>query len=88
MIIRKFTYDSMLDLISQQRNQISQQRKEIEKLNKRIDFLSTELMVKQMRLNEFMSAPSDINIDFPNTTQKGGNSANTGTDDINDIFNL
>lgn len=84
MIIRKSTYDSMLDLINQQRKEIEDLKLEgitnYHRRKKAEDMLCS--------LIRFISAKSDVNIDFPNTTQKGGNSANTGTDDINDIFNL
>ena len=74
MIIRKFTYDSMLDLISTQAREILECHKQIRQLKND----------KRLLLNMLRNDP--FNIDYPDT--KGGNSANTGTDDINDIFNL
>ena len=74
MIIRKFTYDSMLDLISTQ-------AKEILELHAQVRSLKND---KRLLLNMLRNDP--FNIDYPDT--KGGISANTGTDNINDIFNL
>lgn len=74
MIIRKFTYDSMLDLISTQAREILELHTQIRQLKN-----DKRLLLNMLRKDPF-------NIDYPDT--KGGNSANTGTDDINDIFNL
>ena len=74
MFIRKFTYDSMLDLISTQ-------AKEILDLHSQVRTLKND---KRLLLNMLKGDPFDI--DYPNS--KGGNSANTGTDNINDILNL
>ena len=74
MFIRKFTYDSMLDLISTQ-------AKEILDLNAQVRTLKND---KRLLLNMLKADPFDI--DYPDT--KGGNTANTGIDNINDILNL
>ena len=74
MFIRKFTYDSMLDLISTQ-------AKEILDLHSQVRTLKND---KRLLLNMLKGDPFDI--DYPNS--KGGNSANTGTDNINDILSL
>lgn len=74
MFIRKFTYDSMLDLISTQ-------AREILDLHAQVRSLKND---KRLLLNMLKGDPFDI--DYPDT--KGGNSANTGTDNINDILNL
>lgn len=74
MFIRKFTYDSMLDLISTQAKEILELHNEVRRL--RND--------KRLLLNMLKGDPFDI--DYPNS--KGGNSANTGIDNINDILNL
>ena len=74
MFIRKFTYDSMLDLISTQ-------AKEILELHVQVRSLKND---KRLLLNMLKGDPFDI--DYPDT--KGGNTANTGIDNINDILNL
>ena len=74
MYIRKFTYDSMLDLISTQ-------AKEILELHAQVRSLQND---KRLLLNMLKGDPFDI--DYPDT--KGGNTANTGIDNINDILNL
>lgn len=74
MFIRKFTYNSMLDLISTQAKEILELHNEVRRL--RND--------KRLLLNMLKGDPFDI--DYPNS--KGGNSANTGTDNINDILSL
>ena len=74
MFIRKFTYDSMLDLISTP-------AREILDLHAQVLTLKND---KRLLLNMLKGDPFDI--DYPNS--KGGNSANTGTDNINDILNL
>lgn len=74
MFIRKFTYDSMLDLISTQ-------AKEILELHSQVRSLKND---KRLLLNMLKADPFDI--DYPDT--KGGNTANTGIDNINDILNL
>lgn len=74
MFIRKFTYDSMLDLISTQ-------AKEILELHSQVRSLKND---KRLLLNMLKGDPFDI--DYPDT--KGGNTANTGIDNINDILNL
>ena len=74
MFIRKFTYDSMLDLISTQ-------AKEILDLHAQVRTLKND---KRLLLNMLKADP--FNIYYPDT--KGGNTANTGIDNINDILNL
>lgn len=84
MIIKRSTYNEMLDLINQQRKEIEDLKLEgitnYHRRKKAEDMLCS--------LIRFISAKSDVNIDFPNSHTKGGNSANTGTDNINDILNL
>lgn len=74
MFIRKFTYDSMLDLISTQ-------AREILDLHAQVRTLKND---KRLLLNMLKGDPFDI--DYPDT--KGGKSDNTGTDTIGDIFEL
>lgn len=88
MIISKATYNEMLDLINQQRHQIEDLGEnvltsghKIEKLNRENQALRHD---RQLLLNMLKGDPFDI--DYPNS--KGGNSANTGTDNINDILSL
>ena len=73
MIIKKSTYNEMLDLISTQ-------AKEILELHAQVRTLKNDKRL----LNMLKGDPFDI--DYPDT--KGGNTANTGIDNINDILNL
>ncbi len=68
MFIRKFTYDSMLDLISTQ-------AKEILDLHAQVRTLQND---KRLLLNMLKGDPFDI--DYPDT--KGGNVVNTHLDSI------
>lgn len=88
MIISKSTYNEMLDLINQQRHHIEDLGEivltsghKIEKLTRENQSLRHD---RQLLLNMLKGDPFDI--DYPNS--KGGNSANTGTDNINDILSL
>lgn len=74
MFIRKFTYNSMLDLISTQAKEILELHNEVRRLR------------NDKRLLQNMLKGDPFDIDYPNS--KGGNSANTGIDNINDILNL
>lgn len=94
MIISKFTYDCMLDLITEQQKVIEEYKKENSRLaHDNIKFKSELFKVKRdlKDLQNFCinyAADNHNFIDFPNSHTKGGNTANTGTDDINDILNL
>lgn len=84
MIIKKSTYNEMLDLINQQRKEIENLKLEnitnYHRRKKAEDMLCS--------LIRFISAKSDVNINFPNTSRKGGNSDKTGTDTLGDNFEL
>ena len=87
MIISKFTYDCMLELISVQQKTIEELQSQNNELKSVLNRCKADLIdLQRFCMNYAVDNPDFI--DFPNTTQKGGNSANTGTDDINDIFNL
>ena len=77
MFIRKFTYDSMLDLISMQ-------AKEILELHSQVRTLQND---KRLLLN-MLKGTDPFDIDFPNTDRKGGKTDNTGIDTLGDIFDL
>ena len=88
MLIKRSTYNEMLDLINQQRHQIEDLGEivltsghKIERLNRENQALKND---KRLLLNVLKGDPFDI--DYPDT--KGGNTANTGIDNINDILNL
>ena len=80
MFIRKLTYDTMLDLISDQRNEIARLKVELNQAQ-------TDLLDLQRFCMNY-AADNHNFIDFPNSHTKGGNTANTGIDNINDILNL
>ena len=80
MFIRKFTYDSMLDLISDQQKEIARLKSELNRSQKDLFDLQRFCMNYAADNHNF--------IDFPNSHDKGGNTANTGIDNINDILNL
>ena len=88
MLIKRSTYNEMLDLINQQRHQIEDLGEivltsghKIERLNRENQALKND---KRLLLNVLKGDPFDI--DYPDT--KGGNTDNTGIDNINDILNL
>lgn len=77
MFIRKFTYDSMLDLISDQ-------KKEIEKLKAELKRSQRDLFDLQRFCMNYAADNHDF-IDFPNSHEKGGNVVNTHLDSIDHI---
>ena len=83
MIISKATYNEMLDLINEQRKSIELLKTQ----NKALKHATDKLIKENGILWATLYSKSDVcNIDYPDT--KGGNTANTGIDNINDILNL
>lgn len=83
MFIKKSTYNEMLDLINEQRKSIELLKHQ----NKMLTRTKDNLIKENGNLWATLYTKSDVvNIDYPDT--KGGNTANTGIDNINDILNL
>lgn len=83
MFIKKSTYNEMLDLINEQRQSIELLKHQ----NKMLTGTKDNLIKENSNLWATLYTKSDVvNINYPDT--KGGNTANTGIDNINDILNL
>ena len=83
MFISKTTYNEMLDLINEQKKTIELLKTQ----NKALNITKDSLIKENGTLWATLYTKSDVvNIDYPDT--KGGNTANTGIDNINDILNL
>lgn len=85
MFIKRLTYDTMLDTISEQQHKIEKLQQEnieanlrIIKLTRRCNSLALDLTTLR---NMFLGRGP--NIDFPNSNEKGGNGVNTTMTDTN-----
>lgn len=82
MFISKLRYDALIESIADSTKTINTAYEYIEKLKAE----NKQLRQDKVLLLNMLKGTDPFNIDYPDT--KGGNSANTGTDNINDILNL
>ena len=90
MFITKKRYDALLSTIVELKNGITARDQYIECLKRDISSLKSkndfDFMISMFRGGNSHANPYDI--DFPNTSRKGGKTDNTGIDTLGDIFEL
>ena len=84
MFISKLRYDTLIETIASSTDTINTAYEYIEKLKAE----NRQLRQDKILLLNMLKGSDPFDIDFPNTSRKGGNSANNGADTLGDIFEL
>ena len=84
MFISKIRYDALIETIADSTKTLNTAYEYIEKLKAE----NKQLRQDKVLLLNMLKGSDPFDIDFPNTTRKGGNSDNTGADTLGDIFEL
>ena len=84
MFISKLRYDALIETIPESTKTLNTAYEYIEKLKAE----NKQLRHDKVLLLNMLKGSDPFDINFPNTTRKGGNSDNTGADTLGDIFEL
>lgn len=84
MFISKIRYDALIETIADSTKTLNTAYEYIEKLKAE----NKQLRQDKVLLLNMLKGSDPFDIDFPNTSRKGGNSANNGADTLGDIFEL